>query len=93
MDIDKALFMSSLSKNCQDVFTYLALALLDKTLDILMVPSKDFVNRTGDLDLSSLCCVVDELANAIASCGTSPSGNSNGASSPENILCCVHQTL
>ena len=85
--------LPSLSEISQLYLTYFALALLDKTLDILIVPSKDFVNRTGDLDLSSFCCVVDELANAIASWGTSPSGNSNGVSSPENILCCVHQTL
>ena len=92
MDIDKTIFYI-LSKNCQTVLTYFALALLDKTLDILMVPSKDFVKRTGDLDLSSLCGVADELANAIASGGTSPSGNSNEVSSPIIILCCLHQTM
>ena len=60
----------------QLVNTHLGFALV--TLDILIVPSDDLMNRTGDFEFS----FIEEVARFRASGGISPSGNSKGVSSP-----------
>ena len=52
-----------------------------ETLEILMVPSEDLINLTGDFDFSSFS-FEDNDARCTASGGTSPSGNSTVDSSP-----------
>ena len=63
-----------------DCVGYLADELV--TLEILIVPSEDFINLTGDFDFSSFS-FEDEVARFTASGGTSPSGNSTVDSSPK----------
>ena len=52
------------------------------TPEILIVPSEDFINRTGDFDFSSFSFPDEGSVNFNTSGGVSPSGNSNAVSSP-----------